>query len=298
MKVTNKFVLFWGDYLGNWTPLPEPIKLSTMDSRFRNPNESALTQHSFITSEHLFMYLKAAYFKDWEIAKKIENAPDPKEAKKLGRLVKNFSEEEWKKVRYEIMFNTVYRRASVGDKFKEMITKPEWRNLEFVEASPYDRVWGIGLSQNSPRSEAKETWEGLNLLGQALCELRTRILWDEWIRTKNLREFHEDLIWCPSIIQYWFPVGDQIKMVYMRWRWDNPWSIEICTLKDPQDFESWDLIETEDITEKIGFFTDEEYKQMEEKVVEYLKNTYPDDNVADSEIIRKDWLNWTGTPVF
>lgn len=298
MKITDKFVLFWGDYLGNWTALPEPINFKTMDYRFRNPNESILTYHKFPTSEHLFMYLKAMFFKDYETAAKIENEPSPKEAKKLGRLVKNFSEEEWVKVRYEVMFNTVRHRSWVDSKFKDMLLKPEWRGLEFVEASPYDRVWGIGLPQDDPKAERKKMWAGLNLLGQALCELRDRILWEQWVSEKNLREFHEDLIWCPSQIYYWFPVGDQVKIVYMRWRWGDPWSIEIASLKDPNDFDSWELLGSEDITEKLGFFKDSEYMLMEEKVVDYLKNTYPYDNVANVDIVRKNWQDWTGTKLF
>ena len=41
-----------------------------------------------------------------------------------------------------------------------------------VEASPSDRIWGIGLAADDPRAVNPEKWRGLNLLGFALMEVR------------------------------------------------------------------------------------------------------------------------------
>jgi ribA/ribD-fused uncharacterized protein len=41
-----------------------------------------------------------------------------------------------------------------------------------VEAAPRDLIWGIGLGQNDPRAQDPATWQGLNLLGFALMEVR------------------------------------------------------------------------------------------------------------------------------
>jgi len=181
MKVTDKFVLFWGDYLGNWTATPTPIKFSCWDKRFVQTGGGPFNTHYFKTSEHLFMYLKAAFFGDWKIAKEIEESSGPKDAKSLGRLVEGFSEEEWEKVRYEVMFNAVYHRSFHDSKFKSMILKEEWKNLEFVEASPYDRIWGIGMKETDPDVNNRKKWRGLNLLGKSLTELRKYFLWEEWV---------------------------------------------------------------------------------------------------------------------
>ena len=43
-----------------------------------------------------------------------------------------------------------------------------------VEASPRDRIWGIGLAASSPLARDPATWRGKNLLGFAL--VRTRAL--------------------------------------------------------------------------------------------------------------------------
>ena len=45
-----------------------------------------------------------------------------------------------------------------------------------VEASPMDRVWGIGLAADSEFAEEPSRWRGLNLLGFALMEARPRLM--------------------------------------------------------------------------------------------------------------------------
>ena len=49
------------------------------------------------------------------------------------------------------------------------------RHRVLVEASPVDRIWGIGLTADDPRAAVPSQWRGLNLLGFALMEARSRI---------------------------------------------------------------------------------------------------------------------------
>lgn len=48
-----------------------------------------------------------------------------------------------------------------------------------VEASPYDRIWGIGLAASNPKALDRKMWRGTNWLGQALTEVREEIVKDE-----------------------------------------------------------------------------------------------------------------------
>lgn len=41
-----------------------------------------------------------------------------------------------------------------------------------VEASPVDTIWGIGLARDDERIHDPNQWQGLNLLGFALMEVR------------------------------------------------------------------------------------------------------------------------------
>lgn len=47
-----------------------------------------------------------------------------------------------------------------------------------VEASPMDRIWGIGLAADDERALDPSRWRGLNLLGFALMEARDRLRTD------------------------------------------------------------------------------------------------------------------------
>lgn len=44
-----------------------------------------------------------------------------------------------------------------------------------VEASPYDKIYGIGLVASDPRALDRKTWNGQNLLGEVLTELREEL---------------------------------------------------------------------------------------------------------------------------
>lgn len=44
-----------------------------------------------------------------------------------------------------------------------------------VEASPVDRIWGIGRAAGDPDALRPSRWLGLNLLGFALMEARERL---------------------------------------------------------------------------------------------------------------------------
>ena len=155
MKKTKDYLFFWGGILSNWAEVPGGITI--------------IPNLRFPTSEHLFMWLKANHFNDLDAMTKILKAKTPKEAKAIGRKVVGFDEETWKKEREGYMFKAVYLKAESWPEFKNLITSTP---QTFVEASPYDRIWGIGLGEDSPGIENPENWAGMNLLGKCLCRLR------------------------------------------------------------------------------------------------------------------------------
>ena len=44
-----------------------------------------------------------------------------------------------------------------------------------VEASPYDKVWGIGLKEQLAKTIPQNQWPGQNLLGICLMKVRRSI---------------------------------------------------------------------------------------------------------------------------
>ena len=65
---------------------------------------------------------------------------------------------------------------------RDILLKKNWRNKHFVEASPYDKIWGIGLNMDDPKSHDPNQWEGQNLLGKCLDEVREILLEEEAYR--------------------------------------------------------------------------------------------------------------------
>ena len=129
--------------------------------------------HTFTSTESLFMYLKAKVFRDDVMAERIANAHYD-DAKKLGRLIQNFSDEVWERERENAMYIAIKAKLAVDEVFRDTLLSEEYKGKTFVEASPTDKVWGIRRSI-SDAYQGKE-WRGLNLLGKLLTELRDETL--------------------------------------------------------------------------------------------------------------------------
>lgn len=153
VKITDEFVYFYNGIFSNWSPLPADYK-----------------GIRFLSSEHLFMYLKAKFFNDEQIAEKIIQARTYRTAKNLGKKVSGFEEESWKQVREDMMYNALKAKFDTNEDFRQALLSKEFRGKTFVEASKYDSIWGIGISVKDA-FEGKE-WKGNNLLGKALTKLR------------------------------------------------------------------------------------------------------------------------------
>jgi ribA/ribD-fused uncharacterized protein len=116
---------------------------------------------------------KARLFGDQNTRAKILKAGSPKAAKQLGRQVKNFEEEVWEESRFQFVVEGNYAKFNQNPGLGEFLL--DTGNKVLVEASPVDRIWGIGLAADDERAMNPEEWRGLNLLGFALMEVRRRI---------------------------------------------------------------------------------------------------------------------------
>ena len=163
MKVTDKFVFFWQEYFSNWTYAQGGLTIKVGEKEVKVP-----------TSEHLFMIFKAQYFKDQEAVENIIKSKTPKEAKAFGRSVKNFESEKWDAVSSRYMTKAVTIRFMQDKKFAKMLTDKKYEGKTFVEASPYDKILGIGMDENNPDIEDKTKWQGRNKLGKCLTALRDK----------------------------------------------------------------------------------------------------------------------------
>jgi ribA/ribD-fused uncharacterized protein len=134
-------------------------------------------ESEFITvksAEHWMMITKALLFNDTESYKKLMNGEtDAKEAKEIGRKVKGFNEEKWDECK--LLFVTVGNIYKFSGNLYNILELTN--NSILVEASPYDKIWGIGISVSDATSGKK--WNGENLLGKALMIAREYLKQDK-----------------------------------------------------------------------------------------------------------------------
>ena len=119
-------------------------------------------EEEFANVEQYMMYCKAILFKDKEIAKRIMATNNPNEIRSLGRIVQNFNPKVWDKKCMDIVSHGCYLKFTQNKDLKEKLLETGDKML--VEASPYDRTWGIGLNKKDAKTVKKENWPGENRL--------------------------------------------------------------------------------------------------------------------------------------
>lgn len=128
----------------------------------------------YSSAEHYMMAEKARLFGDEFALGQILGSVDPAELKRLGRTVRGFDEAVWGRARFGIV------TAANIHKFGQNVALRSYliatANAVLVEASPTDRVWGIGLAASDPEAADPTRWRGENLLGFALMRARDELL--------------------------------------------------------------------------------------------------------------------------
>jgi ribA/ribD-fused uncharacterized protein len=161
------FLFFWGhsarpggtigkECLSQWYPAP-----------------FVLDGYRYATAEHYMMAQKAVLFGDDHAARQIRDSQEPAEAKELGRHVRGFDDDRWVEHRFGIVAAGSHAKFSQHPSLRAFLIATSPKVL--VEASPRDRIWGIGLAEKNPGVRSPREWRGLNLLGFALMHARSRL---------------------------------------------------------------------------------------------------------------------------
>lgn len=135
-------------------------------------------------AEQYMMSMKALLFKDEATYKDIMSSNNPYEHQSLGKLVKNFRADKWDLHKELFVYHANLAKYSQNDRLRNNIIATGDKIL--VEATPRDRIWGIGISMDHPDANNPEKWPGQNLLGKALMKTRDWIVqnpgkqWDKF----------------------------------------------------------------------------------------------------------------------
>lgn len=126
---------------------------------------------AFNCTEQFMMYNKALLFGDNETAAQILMAATPRQQKSLGRRVQGFNDRTWNLFKEGVVFTANLAKFSQDEGLRADLLATGDKII--VEASPTDRIWGIGLAEDDPRALDVSQWQGSNLLGLALMRVRT-----------------------------------------------------------------------------------------------------------------------------
>jgi len=162
MDLTQKRIYFWGGIFSQW---------AKADFVWISPENY---NYVFNCAEQAMMYRKALLFKDYEAAERVLLCKNPRAQKAIGRTIKGYNDEEWNKVKFDIVVENNILKFSQNPAWKELLIYTD--GYELVEASPYDKIWGIGLGEDNPDTLDKSKWQGENLLGKAIVEAREEII--------------------------------------------------------------------------------------------------------------------------
>ncbi|MEW1720823.1 NADAR family protein [Streptomyces sp. NPDC093109] len=165
-----RYLHFWGH-----TPRRDGVLGASCLSQWW-PAPFTVDGAAYATAEHWMMASKARLFGDAEAERAALTAANPALAKRAGRLVRGFDETVWERERYAIVVAGAVHKFGQDAALRGFLLATGGRIL--VEASPMDRVWGIGLASDDERAEDPARWRGLNLLGFALMEARERLRTD------------------------------------------------------------------------------------------------------------------------
>lgn len=138
-----------------------------------HPARFVIEGAAFNCAEQFMMYRKAILFGDHAMADRILAAAKPHEQKQMGARVASFIEETWRAHRVAIVTEGNMAKFSQNEGLKKRLLQTG--DAILAEANPRDAIWGIALAEDDPRAQDPAQWQGENLLGKILMDVRNRL---------------------------------------------------------------------------------------------------------------------------
>jgi ribA/ribD-fused uncharacterized protein len=164
----DDYIFFWGHQSSSKNEITKSCFSQWWPCRFKHDGID------YNSAEQWMMAEKARIFSDFDNLEQILKSSDPKVIKELGRQISLFDEDVWNQRKYDIVFEGNFLKFSQDESLKSFLLSTE--NKILVEASPYDKIWGIGMRQDEEGIRNPRNWKGQNLLGFALMEVRSNLV--------------------------------------------------------------------------------------------------------------------------
>lgn len=164
IEKNDRFTFFWKPGSNNTPECFSQWQLSDFEDKEGN---------KYISAEQYMMAQKALLFNDKEVFNQIMRENNQKNIKHLGRKVRNFDNKLWEENKSRIVTEGNVLKFSQNKDMLDTLLSTEDDIL--IEASPYDRIWGIGMKVGDRGIYDPSKWKGENLLGFILMEVRDKL---------------------------------------------------------------------------------------------------------------------------
>lgn len=138
-----------------------------------HPARFSVDGRDYICGEQFMHAAKARLFGDTAMADRIMRSDSPHEHKLMGGRVAGFVQDIWDQNRFAIVL--AGNRAKFGQNAGLRRRLIDTGDALLAEANPKDYIWGIGLAEDDPAALDPANWQGTNLLGQVLMQVRTEL---------------------------------------------------------------------------------------------------------------------------
>lgn len=159
--ITDEYVFFYGGVYSQWYPC-----------------KFVIYNQEYNCAEQFMMAQKAIMFEDKDNYNKIMQSDNPYTQKKLGKTIKNFDKIVWNHICKDVVITGNLGKFGQNSYLLEQILSTHSR--KFVEASPTDKIWGIGMGldeilQLHPQNVTPDVWRGTNWLGECLDYVKMKL---------------------------------------------------------------------------------------------------------------------------
>lgn len=127
----------------------------------------------FTSAEQFIMYRKCMLFGDEEAAQAVMATDDVETQQSIGRKTKGYLPATWNGMRQIIAFEGLMAKFSQNEDLKQQLL--ETGNAYLVECAGKDKVWACGIRLSDNRRFDAMNWDGTNILGFALMEVRSKL---------------------------------------------------------------------------------------------------------------------------
>lgn len=138
-----------------------------------HPSRFEVDGVTYNCAEQFMMYRKAILFGDAAMAARILRAAKARDQKQMGANVVGFVEESWHRHRIEIVTTGNLAKFSQNQGLNKRLQQTG--DAILAEANPRDAIWGIALAADDPCAQDPAQWQGQNLLGRILMDIRARL---------------------------------------------------------------------------------------------------------------------------